>query len=282
MPLNRDTIGKRYQPRPYVVEAELTKKFSLSYNEDSPRFLDDRAEGGLVAPPMFAVVYTGKAIAKVFFDPDVRLDLERVVQGEQDISWYDLVRPGDQLVSQAEITRMEEKETGEILGVLIETVNQRAEKVCRADWTFFVRGRKERNAPRLEPNSARPNETLFCQTMRATEDQSFRYAEVSGDAHPIHMDEAFARASGFEGITVQGMCIMAFASKAVMDGAAGCDPARLRRLAVRISNPVRPGDTLTTFGWVKEQRADMTLLGLESVNQNGRLVVSQAFAEVSP
>ncbi len=58
---------------------------------------------------------------------------------------------------------------------------------------------------------------------------------------PIHVDDAFAKSVGLPGIIVHGLCTMAMCSQAVVKTAAGADPARLRRLAVRFAKNVFPG-----------------------------------------
>lgn len=68
-------------------------------------------------------------------------------------------------------------------------------------------------------------------------DQTFRYAEASGDTMPIHTDEEFARSVGLRGIIIHGLCTMAFVSRAAIQTACPEDPSRLRRLAVRFSAP---------------------------------------------
>ena len=73
-----------------------------------------------------------------------------------------------------------------------------------------------------------------------------RYAAVSGDANPIHVDDEAARAVGLPGVILHGMCTMALCAKAVVDSVGGGDPTRLRRLAVRFYRPVYPGNDLVT------------------------------------
>ena len=74
---------------------------------------------------------------------------------------------------------------------------------------------------------------------------------------------------------------MAFAQKAVVNRYLDGDPTRLKRLKVRFTKIVLPGDTLTTKAWLKEQNAERTILGFETFNQKGEKVLSNAEAEVS-
>ena len=66
---------------------------------------------------------------------------------------------------------------------------------------------------------------------------------------PIHLDEEFARSAGLPGIIAHGLCTMAFTSWAALTELARDDTARLKRLAVRFSKPVLPGQDLETSFW---------------------------------
>ena len=81
------------------------------------------------------------------------------------------------------------------------------------------------------------------------QDQTFRYAEASGDPMPIHLDDALAKQMGLPGIIIHGLCTMAFTSVAAIEHGCPDDPTRLRRLAVRFAKPITPGQTITTRLW---------------------------------
>jgi acyl dehydratase len=86
-------------------------------------------------------------------------------------------------------------------------------------------------------------------TYGIAENQTVRYAEASGDHFAIHLDDEFARSVGLPGRIVHGLCTMAFTGRAVLEAAGVTDPHAIRRLAVRFSAPLFPGDTLTTSIW---------------------------------
>ena len=77
-------------------------------------------------------------------------------------------------------------------------------------------------------------------------DQTYRYRDASGDDMPIHIDDEFARSVGLPGMIAHGFCTMAMCSRAVLTLAADGDASRLRRLAVRFREFVRPGTTVDT------------------------------------
>ena len=68
-----------------------------------------------------------------------------------------------------------------------------------------------------------------------------RYQGASGDMNPVHHDEPFARAAGFEAPLVVGM----YPAGVLCAWAAGrFGPENLRSLKIRFKEPVWPGDVL--------------------------------------
>ncbi len=65
----------------------------------------------------------------------------------------------------------------------------------------------------------------------------------------IHCDPRTARAEGFDGPILHGLALWGHACHAVLKGACGYDPARLRAFAADFSAPVYPGEILTTEIW---------------------------------
>ena len=86
-----------------------------------------------------------------------------------------------------------------------------------------------------------------------TKVQLVKYAGASGDYNLIHTDDETARSVGLEGVIAHGMLSMAFLGE-YLCWLAG--PESIRRLSVRFNEMVRPGDTLTCRGRVKEQTTD--------------------------
>ena len=67
MPVNTDAIGKHYDPVTYAVGREKIREYAAAVGETNPLHHDLEAAraagyGDLVAPPMFAVVYAGRAV----------------------------------------------------------------------------------------------------------------------------------------------------------------------------------------------------------------------------
>ena len=80
--------------------------------------------------------------------------------------------------------------------------------------------------------------------------QLVKYSGASGDFNLIHTDDETARTVGLDGVIAHGMLSMAFLGE-YLCWLAG--PESVRRLSVRFHEMVRPGDTLTCRGRVKER-----------------------------
>jgi acyl dehydratase len=119
-------------------------------------------------------------------------------------------------------------------------------------------------------------------SQRIDTDQTYRYAQASGDYNPIHTDENVAKMAGLPGIIVHGLCTMAFTSKVMLDHLCANDPRRLKRLRACFSRPVFPGQTITTAIWPLPDRDGVKVFAYETENPEGRAVIKDGVAEVEP
>src|ERR1700736_2299696 len=140
-----DVIGKQYDPTTYAVGREKVREYAAAVGETNPLHYDleaARAAGyaDLVAPPMFAVVYAGRAVAPAIFDPEVGLNFAMMVHGGQEFRWGPLVVAGDEITTTAMVKDIADR--GGMGFYVFESVseNQRGETVCTATWTNIVRG----------------------------------------------------------------------------------------------------------------------------------------------
>jgi acyl dehydratase len=145
MALKTDAIGKTYAPTTYAVGREKVKEYAYAVGESNPIHIDPdaaRAVGfaDVVAPPMFAVVFSGQAMSAPLFDPEVGLDFAQMVHGGQEFRWGPLVVAGDEITTRASVKDISER--GGMGFYVFETVseNQRGETVCTGLWTNIVRG----------------------------------------------------------------------------------------------------------------------------------------------
>jgi len=282
MPLNKACIDKRYPGIEAAVTLEAIQKYARAYDHVNAFFFDEHQPGGIIAPPMFGVVPIWQSIVNVVTDPEVGADLLRLVHGEHEVEFVAPIRPGDVITSTATIRSITTGITGETMAIGITARNQRGETVQNTTFTAFIRsvgsGRSDAEAREEEPERGEPLAVL---SQPIAADQTFRYAEASGDVNPIHLDANVAKMAGLPGIIVHGLCTMAFCSKAVIETVCGGDPRRLRRLRVRFVRPVLPGQTITTRIWAGAQTSERKTFEFETLNPNGRAVIRGGIAEVA-
>jgi acyl dehydratase len=96
------------------------------------------------------------------------------------------------------------------------------------------------------------------------------FTEISGDANPLHYDEAAARASRFGEIVVQGGVTSSILNAVVAEDLPGPGTVFLH-VDWKFTAPVRPGDTIVGEVEVLEVRQDkpITRLATRVVRQDG-------------
>jgi acyl dehydratase len=138
-------IGKKYPPSTYEIGKEKIKEYARAVGDSNPLYLDDEKAkaspyGGIIAPPMFAVVYAKDILGQVLMDPEMALNLMMLVHGEQTFEFGAIVRPGDVITTEGHIKDIYNKKGKDF--VIAETIskNQKGEMTVRAEWTFVIRG----------------------------------------------------------------------------------------------------------------------------------------------
>lgn len=276
MPLNTELIGKSYDAETYEVTADAIEKYARATND-----LNERYIGGddIVASPIFPIVPAFQFLMKAGMDPELEADLMRLVHGEEEHVIHKPIRPGDTLTISPVIESIEAKDSGETFTVKITETNQDGELVAEVRCTSFIRGSGTRKSG--ESIEEPPREIVHEHAFKVDEDQPARYAEASGDPNPIHTDENIAKMAGFPGVINHGMCTMAMAVKGAVDEFAGGDPGRVKRVAVRFSKPVFPGQELTTKFWKEGTGTGTTIYGFETYNPEGAAAIKNATIEIA-
>ncbi len=146
MPVKTQAIGKTYEPVLYAVGREKVREYARAVGESNPVHLDveaARAAGhaDVVAPPMFAVVYSAPAVGPLIFDPEIELNFAMMVHGGQEFVWGPAVVAGDEITTTASVKDISEDDDARGYYVFESiSTNQRGEQVCRGTWTNIVRG----------------------------------------------------------------------------------------------------------------------------------------------
>jgi acyl dehydratase len=145
MPVNTKAVGKTYEPVTYAVGREKIREYARAVGETNPLHLDlahARAAGhrDLVAPPMFAVVYSAPSVGPPIFDPELELNFAMMVHGGQQFEWGQLVIAGDEITTTSSVKDISERDGRGYYVFESISKNQQGEQVCRGTWTNIVRG----------------------------------------------------------------------------------------------------------------------------------------------
>ena len=108
---------------------------------------------------------------------------------------------------------------------------------------------------------------------RLTQAQIARYADAADDHNPVHVDEAFARATPFGGTIAHGMLTLASIGE-MMAAAFGERWLSEGKLRVRFRAPARPGDDVTAGATAQSPRDGSWVYSVECKNQRGELLIS--------
>ena len=107
----------------------------------------------------------------------------------------------------------------------------------------------------------------FSRQRHVTDELVRVFAEVSGDRNPIHLDEEFAKTTGFGRRIAHGMLSGAFISAVL-----GCEFAERKIVylsqTMRFTAPVFIGDTITATATVTHIREDKPIVTLETLCTN--------------
>jgi acyl dehydratase len=142
---SKEAVGRVFPAVTYAVGREKIREYASAVGEANPLHTDldaARAAGhaDLVAPPMFAVVYTSPAIGPAMLDPGVGIDFARMVHGAQEFSWGPLVVAGDEIITEVEVADITERGGMGFYIFESRSDNQRGERVSTGTWTCIVRG----------------------------------------------------------------------------------------------------------------------------------------------
>jgi 3-hydroxybutyryl-CoA dehydratase len=101
-----------------------------------------------------------------------------------------------------------------------------------------------------------------------------RYADLSGDYNPIHVDEAAAAASEFGGTIAHGPIALQTFFRSLTEWLGSESPPSGSEIKITFRAPTRPGDTIHCELREMDQADGTTEISAECVNQTDAPVIS--------
>ncbi len=304
MTIDPSFIGKTYPEQRYEIGAAKIREFCKAIKGDCEKFTN-------ITPPTFPVVYSAEFLAAILYDKELKLNLRKLVHGEQEFTYHKPTQAGDTITSNGRIEKIFSKGAHDFVVSKVESKNQAGELVCESVWTFIVRGGNDSDFSTKEKlmmklASLMPSDEVkrlagarksFGQDLcpisdskpmyRTNPDASLqlqvfidkympqKYAGASGDFNAIHLDDALGKSVGLGGYILHGMATMAMGANLAMQGKAANS---IRKYRARFSAPVKPYDVLTYTGKVSESSKEFAF---KAVNQNKQEVLNTCLVEFS-
>ena len=219
-------------------------------DERQLRFVNDTAPGTPVALPTFAVVLGWPGSWMV--DPATGIDFLKIVHGEETVEWHRAIPPAGTVVAKHRVTHVVDKGAGK--GATVTYVKELNDKAsggllatvthttfCRGDGGFSAQGGGDSPPTPLPRVPERAADITF---ELATLPQQALLYRLCADRNPLHSEPAVARAAGFPRPILHGLGTYGVACHAMLAILCDYDPSRLKRLSVRFSSPVYPGETI--------------------------------------
>jgi hypothetical protein len=126
--VNQGLAGKAYPPIRFSVSAERVRLFGEAVGAEGPG-----------VPPTFATAPEIRAMDAVLEDPELDLDLTRVVHTEQSYEWARPIETGDELTARPTIESIRSKAGSEILVISTEIRDGGGRTVVNARCTLVAR-----------------------------------------------------------------------------------------------------------------------------------------------
>ncbi len=241
-------VRQRVTPRDAVLYALSVGLGADPMDARQLDYVDAHRE--LRAMPSMAVVlgHPGFWLA----DPRTGVDAVRLVHGEQWVEWHAPLPTDGEVVGHTRVTGLVDK--GADRGALLFSEKRLADAgtgalLATAGATTFLRGDggfggASGPVPPPHPMPAgAPEATIELPTRP---EQALLY-RLNGDDNPLHADPAVAARAGFPRPVLHGLCTLGVVTHALLRARGyGAAP---RRLQLRFSAPVFPGETIRTDIW---------------------------------
>ena len=144
MAIKPELKGKQHPPVDYEVGREKIREYSWAVGETNQvHFEPDAAQAAgfsnVVAPPMFCVVYSAKAMGPAILDPELGINLALMVHGSQEFEWGEPVVAGDTITTKVTVKDLYEKDGKEFYVFESQSTNQDGAATVKGTWTNIVR-----------------------------------------------------------------------------------------------------------------------------------------------
>lgn len=220
-----------------------------------PKQLQYVYEKGLRTFPTMPIVL-GMGDVGFLTDPEVGIDLPRMLHGSTSLSIHRLPPAGGTIVSRMAIDSVVDKgpDKGAILNFSRRIRDADTQELLAVEsGAFMLRGNGgfggNAAAPRTAPVAEMTDRPCDVELAIVTRSHAGLLYRLTGDRNPLHADPFIARSVGFNRPILHGSCTYGVIARALLLSCCEYDGSRMRTLNLRFTAPVFPGETLHTQIW---------------------------------
>jgi len=273
-------VGKKTDTEAITYDRDRVILYALGIGAGVEKELDFAYEKNLKVFPTFATIPIPQGYVPLFIQLNV--NPFTILHGEHKIVLHKEIPPEGTIYVSASIDSIYDKgDRGAHINIRFVATEENGELIYESKMLLVDRSagnfggergpKKESISP---PEGKKPD---FRVAYNTSPDLCALY-RLSGDKTLFHIDPEVAKQSGFGRPFLMGLCTYGHAGRAILHSVCDSNPARLRSFSTRFVNVVYPGDTLITSGWKVEEGKYIII----TTNQDEKLVLSNAFATVSP
>ena len=289
MVIDEKFIGKAYPPVTYQISQEKVKEFVKAVKGEQDKYEN-------IVPATFPVVYGSSLLEAVLYDPELNLNLGKLVHGDMEITYHKAARAGDYITSYVWIDSIFHKKGHDFVIYKVDSKDSNDELVYSQTSSFIVRGGNDTDfsfteksfiflsslAAKLNffpkhietkesiPDYVKLSDTEYGMKVYIDKYMPQRYAGASGDFNAIHLDSDLGKSVGLGTNILHGMASMALAANLYNHY---FDLTQLKSFKARFSKPVKPGDELE-FKMIKDEQ-DASKYNFAALNQDGDYVIDK-------
>lgn len=282
MTFNTEALGVRTEATVLRVERDRIASFARATNDHDPQAL-----AGDVASALFSILPMYRPLGSAIRTVTPPERMMYTLHGEQDMRFFQRIRPGVELHATATPVGIRAKSSGTTISILGLVTDEHDAKVSEHWMSMFIRGTGDsmtagEQMPHREILKIEELGSPIANEVQAVAaDQTFRFAEASGDPMRVHLDNDVARKFGLPGIICHGLCTMAMAGNAAIDTLGERRPERMKRLAVRFAKPLLPGQNIVTRFWAGAPDEASHSFRFETHAEDGTCVLSNGLVELT-
>ena len=246
-------------------------------SQDELRFV---YEDGLKVMPTQAVTLAHPGFWAA--EKDINLDWVKLLHLGQEIIWHQPLPTAGEVAATTRFTDVGDK--GAHVGALIATERvvrlvKTGEDIATVITTILARGdggfsSKRRSVTQEKDRIPDRQPDIVCDLPTFSQ-QALLY-RLSGDLNPLHASPQVAGDAGYSQPILHGLCTMGVATHALMKVCCHYEPERLKRIRLRFSAPVYPGETIRTEIWQEEKIIAFRCWSLEQE----KVVINNGYLEI--